>query len=179
MVLPEHGIGEASAPIQVDEFASITCSHCAHFFLKTLPLLEERYVKTGKVRFVLHNYPLDGFSLKAAAVAECMPKDEFFPFIKTLYSSLLQGLLNDRTAERKLYQYAALGGLAVDKAKACANDTKIQDAIIAERTRATAQYDVRATPTFVVNDGVEIISGAQDVEAFAAIFDRLLTTKKK
>jgi protein-disulfide isomerase len=78
-----------------------------------------------------------------------------------------------------MIQYARLGGLSEDKAKACASDTKLQDAIVAERTEAGTKYNIDATPTFVVNDGAEIIKGAQSVDTFAATFDRLLAAKKK
>ena len=177
--LPEHAIGSPDAPIRVDEYLSTTCSHCAHFYLQTLPKLDALYVKTGKVRFVLHNFPLDGFSLKTAAVAECMPKDGFFPFIKTVYSALIQGQLTSRNAEQKLFQIAALGGLAADKAKACANDTALQNAIIEARTRATEKYDIRATLTFIINEGAEVINGAQSTAAFSALFDKMLAARNK
>jgi protein-disulfide isomerase len=176
--MSERSLGKATAPIKVDEFVSLTCSHCAEFYTATLPTLEKNYVDTGKVRIVMHDYPLDGISLKAAAVARCMPDDEYFPFIKTLFSAQMSWAFGGGNPEANLIQYAKLGGLTEDKAKACANDAKLQDAIIAERTDASAKYKVTATPTFVVNDGAEVINGAQSAEAFAAVFDRLLAAKK-
>jgi protein-disulfide isomerase len=178
VVLTEHAVGKASAPVKVDEYMSITCSHCADFYISTLPELEKRYVNTGKVRFVLHDFPLNGISLKAAAVAHCMPPAQYFPFIKTLYTALKEGYFGGSDSEGKLFQYAALGGLPMDKAKACANDTKLQDALIEQRTAASNKYDIKATPTFVINDGAEIISGAQSLEAFSAVLDRQLAAHK-
>ncbi len=176
--MADRFVGKASAPIKVDEYMSLTCSHCAEFYDNILPKLEKRYAETGKVRFVLHDFPLDGVSLKAAAVARCMPEDEYFPFVKILFSAQKSWAFGGGNPEANLIQYAKLGGLPEDKAKACANDTKLQDAIIAARTEAGKKYNVEATPTFVINDGLEIINGAQSEEAFAAVFDRLLGTKK-
>jgi protein-disulfide isomerase len=176
--MADRVLGKEDAPIKVEEFVSLTCSHCAEFYTDILPEIEKRYIDTGKVRFILRDFPLDGISLKAAAVARCMPVDEYYPFVKTLYATQMTWAFSGGNPEANLIQYAKLGGLPEDKAKACANDTALQDLIIAERTDATAKYKVEATPSFVINDGAETINGAQKADAFAAVFDRLLTKKK-
>jgi protein-disulfide isomerase len=107
-----------------------------------------------------------------------MPVDEYFPFVKTLFAAQMTWAFGGGNPEANLIQYATLGGLPADKAKACANDTKLQDAIIAARESAGTKYNVEATPTFVVNDGAEVIKGAQSPENFGAVFDRLLAAKK-
>jgi protein-disulfide isomerase len=177
--LVEHSLGKPNAPVRIDEYASITCSHCAEFYINTLPKLQKRYIDTGKVRFVLHEFPLNAISLKAAAVAQCMPKEEYFAFIKTLYISLLEGNFGGPDSETMLYQFAALGGLPLEKAKECANDPKLQEAIVKERSEAGDKYSIDATPTFVVDDGSAIINGAQSVDAFAAVLDRTLEAKNE
>lgn len=171
-------LGKPDAPVKVEEFVSLTCSHCAEFYTTTLPQLEKRYVDTGKVRFILREFPLNGIDLKAFAIARCMPADEYYPFVKTLYGAQMSWAFGEGNPEDHLIQYAKLGGLPEDKAKACANDTKLQDEIVAERTAAGDKYKVEATPTFVINDGAETINGAQSVDVFAATFDRLLAAKK-
>jgi protein-disulfide isomerase len=171
-------LGSPDAPIKVDEFVSLTCTHCAEFYTTILPDLEKKYIDTGKVKFILHDFPLDGNSLKAAAVARCMPSDEYYPFVKTLYKALNTWAFGTGNPEDNLIQYAKLGGLSEEKARACANDTNLQNAIIAERTTASEKYQVEATPTFIVNDGVEVIKGAQPADAFSAVFDKLLAAKK-
>ncbi len=176
--MSDRTLGKDNAPIKVEDYSSMTCSHCADFYLNTLPVLEKKYIETGKVRFIFRDFPLGGLSLKAAVVARCMPKDTYHPFVRTLFGALKEGGFGANETEPKLYQYAALGGLAIDRAKACANDPKLQDALIAARTEATAKYNVQATPTFVINDGAEIINGALSADDFAAVFDRLLAAKK-
>ncbi len=170
-------VGKDTAPIKVDEYMSLNCGHCADFYVQTMPELEKRYVETGKVRFVMHDFPLNRDSLKAAAIARCMPDDQYLPFIKTLFSAINAWAYNGNP-EAKLVQYAALGGLPADKAKTCANDKKLQDQIIAERIAAATKYRIEATPTFVVNDGAEIINGTMSLEEFSALFDRMLAEKK-
>ncbi len=176
--MADRVLGSPSAPVRVDEFVSLTCSHCADFYVQTLPELEKRYVETGKVKFIMHDFPLDGISLKAAAVARCMPTDEYFPFIKTLYQTQMQWAFSKTDPEATLIQYAKLGGLSEEKAKACVKDKDLQNAILTERTTATSKYQVEATPTFVINDGVETLHGAEKAETFARIFDKILAGKK-
>jgi len=176
-LIPDRVLGKTDAPIVVDEYVSLTCSHCAEFYNDTLPQLETKYVDTGKVRFVLHDFPLDGIALKAAQVARCMPADEFYPYIKVLYKNQMTWATS-KTPEKNLIQYAMLGGLEQDKAQACLADTKLQDAIVAERTEATEKQDVQATPTFIVNKGQQTIKGAQSVDEFSKIFDDILQIKK-
>ena len=49
----------------VEEYVSLTCSHCAEFYITILPELEKRYVDTGKVRFILRDFPLDGYGAES------------------------------------------------------------------------------------------------------------------
>ena len=177
--MAERVLGKPDAPVRVDEYVSLTCSHCAVFYTTILPELEKRYVETGKVRFVMHDFPIDGSALKAAAVARCMPRDMYFPFVKILYQNLATWAFGGGNPEANLIQYAKLGGLSEDRAKSCIADTALQDAIIAERTEATDKQKIEATPTFVINNGAETIAGAEGVDKFAAVFDRLLAAKKK
>ena len=44
-------MGNPDAPIKIVEYSSYKCGHCAAFAFETEPLLEEEYVKTGKVHF--------------------------------------------------------------------------------------------------------------------------------
>lgn len=169
-------LGSPDAPIKVDEYMSVTCSHCATFYLDVLPEIEEKYIKTGKVRLVAHDFPLNGISLKAATLAHCLPEKQYFPFIKTLYKALIDGSFD---SEKKLYQYAVLGGMGAEKAKACANDPDRQKGIIANRADAIAKYNIDGTPVFVINDGEEIVQGLHNADQFAVIFERLLAKHEK
>lgn len=176
-VVPERVLGSAKASVTVEEYVSLTCSHCAHFYNDVLPELEKKYVDTGKVRFILRDFPLDGISLRAAALARCMPEDEYYAFIKTLYKNQASWMAST-DAEKIISQYARLGGLSPDLAKSCLNDEKMMDAIVAGRTEAGQKYKIEATPTFVINGGAETIKGVETAEAFGKLFDRLLAAPK-
>lgn len=174
-VIPERVLGKADAPITVEEYVSLTCSHCAAFYNDTLPDLEKTYVDSGKVKFILRDFPLDGLALKAAAVARCMPVDEYYPFVKVLYKNQTSWIAS-KEPEKTIIQYARLGGLSEEKATACMQDTKMQDAIAAGIGKAKQKVGIEATPTFIIN-GTEKLQGAQPAAKFTEAFDRLLGAK--
>ncbi|MER2520576.1 MAG: DsbA family protein [Bdellovibrionales bacterium] len=175
--VPERVLGKANAPVTLEEFASLTCSHCADFYTHTLPELEKRYVDTGKVKIIFRDFPLDGTGLKAAAIARCMPAEQYYPFIATLYKNLMAWSMSPNP-EEVLAQYAKLGGLSADKAKSCLSDNAMFDAIIAVRNKATEAYGIEATPVFILNGGVEKIQGAKSLDEFVAAIERVSAAKK-
>lgn len=176
--VPERVLGKADAPVTMEEYASLTCPHCADFYIKTLPEIEKLYVDTGKLKIIFRDFPLDGTGLKAAALARCMPKEQFYPFIATLYKNLMAWAMSPNP-EEVLTQYAKLGGLPAEKAKACLSDNKMFDALVAVRTHATEAYGIDATPVFVLNNGEEKINGAKSLDEFKAAIERALASKKK
>ena len=170
-------LGKADAPITVIEYSSFTCSHCADFYNTTMPEIEKRYIETGKVKFIFRDYPVDGIGLKAATLARCLPEAQFFPFVKVLFKNFMS-LVRSPKPEDTLMQNASMSGLAPEKAKACLDDTKLMDAIVEQRTAAMEKYDITGTPSFLINNGEEKLVGAQPIEEFSKVFDKLLAKKK-
>lgn len=177
-IVPERVLGKADAPVTIEEYASLTCPHCADFYTQVLPEIEKRYVDTGKVKLIFRDFPLDGTGLKAAALARCMPKEQYYPFVSTLYKNLMAWAMSSNP-EETLTQYAKLGGLPADRAKACLSDNAMFDAIVAIRNNATESYGIDATPVFILNGGAEKINGAKSIDEFSAAIERVLAGKKK
>ena len=48
-------IGSNDAPVEVIEYMSLTCSHCAKFHNETFPFINENYIKTSKIKFIISN----------------------------------------------------------------------------------------------------------------------------
>jgi protein-disulfide isomerase len=66
--------GSDIARVVVVEFSDYQCPYCAMFFRQTLPQLDQEYIKTGKIKYVFNNVPLDQLhpsAFKAAEAAEC------------------------------------------------------------------------------------------------------------
>ena len=65
--------GDEDAPVTIVEWSDFECPFCTRFYTETLGKLEEKYINTGKVKFVYRDFPL-GFhanAQKAAEAAEC------------------------------------------------------------------------------------------------------------
>ncbi len=178
--LPDRVMGNADAPVTIIEYASLTCNHCAQFHSDSFDKLKTNYIDAGKVRFIFRDFPIDGVALRVAAVARCMPESSYHPFISLLFknqAAWIKPEVEDKV--KAAAQYAKLGGLNDVDAKACAANEKLLDAIVAAKTHATEKYKIESTPSFVFNDGVEILSGARPYDDFVKVIERLIAEAKK
>ena len=148
----EHAIGDANAPVRVDEYYSLDCPHCARFEEEVLPQIKQNYVDNGKVRIVFHDFPLHQISLEATMVARCAPPDRFFAIIDTLFRVQSGWVLQSPQASTDaLKQQAKFAGMTDAQIDSCLNDRMLEDEILAERLDAEKKLQINATPTFVFN----------------------------
>lgn len=168
---PEHVLGDPAAPVTIIEYASLTCPHCAAFHGKDLPALKERYIDTGKVKLVYRDFPLDGVAAQAAVVVHCANDDRYFTFLSAVYA-------NQETWARSadpigsLKQLAKLGGLPEAKSSACLADKTMQDAVLQSRLTGEKTFDVKSTPTLIING--ETYDGGRGIDDFAEVIEPLI-----
>ena len=148
--LEEKKIGTEEANIEIIEFASLTCGHCAKFHNEVFPKIKKEFIDTGKVSFIYQDFPLDKFALKASVIARCSGEKKFFSFLKVLYSKQKDWT---RTEDpfRSLLKIAKLGGLKNDEIKVCVGNKSIEDGILKQRLNASKKFDIKATPTLYIN----------------------------
>lgn len=148
--LKEKKIGTEEANIEIIEFASLTCGHCAKFHNEVFPKIKKEFIDTGKVSFIYQDFPLDKFALKASVIARCSGEKKFFSFLKVLYSKQKDWT---RTEDpfRSLLKIAKLGGLKNDEIKVCVGNKSIEDGILKQRLNASKKFDINATPTLYIN----------------------------
>ncbi len=75
--LPEMSWGRADAPVVIIQYASLTCQHCNNFHEKTFPELKRTYIDTGKVRYVLREFPIGKTSGMATIALRCAAPDKY------------------------------------------------------------------------------------------------------
>ncbi len=171
--LADRVLGEANAPVTMLDFSSLTCPHCADFHTKTLPELKTRYIDTGKLKVIFRDFPLDPNALHGAMLARCAPAPRYFGFLDALF----KGQTNWGRAvdpKKSLAQIGALGGVAQGDFDACMASKPLEDALIQRMFEAQKTYSITSTPTFLFNGGAAKIEGAQPLEKFVEIIDRLL-----
>jgi protein-disulfide isomerase len=149
--LPDLVLGKAEAPITVVEYASMTCGHCANFHTKVFPTLKEKYVDTGKVRFIMREFPLDNLAAAASMLARCAGDGKTFPLISVLFAKQDDWAFVKGDPRPELLKFAKQAGFTQESFEKCLTDQKLLDDISAVRSRAADTFGVNATPTFFVN----------------------------
>jgi protein-disulfide isomerase len=166
--LPELVVGNADAPITVVEYASMTCGHCANFHTKVFEALKEKYVDTGKVRFILREFPLDNLAAAASMLARCSGEGKTLPMISVLFAKQEEWAFGRGDPKPELFKVAKQAGFTQESFEKCLTDQKLLDDIIAIRTTASDKYGVNATPTFFING--KKMSAAPTLEEFDKAF---------
>lgn len=167
--LPDVVKGEENAPVTIIEYASMTCPHCAHFHETTFPALDEKYIKTGKVKFILREFPLDPRAEAGFMLARCA-ENKYYPMIDVLFKQQ-QSWAGVADAATALLNISKLAGFTQESFTACLTNQKLLDDVRAVR-QAGADLGVSATPTFFING--KKYSGAMSIEQMSAIIDPLL-----
>ncbi len=144
-------LGDANAPITMEEYADFQCPICGTFAHDTFRQIEDKYVKTGKVKILFHEVAFIGDeSTRAAEASECANEQgKFWEYADTLFNNQAgenQGAFNDD----KLAGFAKQLGLDMNKFNTCMSDrrylSKIQSNTNDLQTRSRLE-----TPTLFIN----------------------------
>ena len=162
-------LGTADAPVTIVEYASLTCPHCASFHTGTMPALQERFIDTGQVRFIFRDFPLDEPALRAGMMARCVPDAQYFNVVDVVFSTLDQWSSGPDWMQ-SLSRIGRMAGLSQQAFDACMTDDQLEAKILTLRMEGQQQYNVQATPSFVING--KTLSGGRSIEEFAEIIGR-------
>lgn len=162
--LPEMALGRADAPVTIVKYASLTCPYCRKFHLETFPQLKREYIDTGKVRFILREFPI-GFQSGAATIAlRCAPPERYFE----LYGKFLQQQakwVSQAVRLDPIFSIASQVGMTRAQFDACYENQGMINALneIKDRGRTLG---VIGTPNFFINDRlVKTVMGMEEIRA--------------
>jgi protein-disulfide isomerase len=159
--LDDISMGSETAPVTIIEYASMTCPHCAAFEAQVFPKLKEKYIDTGKVRFILREFPLDGLAAAAFMLARCAGPDKYYPMVETLFAQQPKWA-NVRNPVEPLLAIAKQAGFTQQSFEACINNKDQLNKVQQVRDRASQKFKVKATPTFFING--ELHEGGMSIE---------------
>ncbi len=145
--LDDIPMGSATAPVTIIEYASMTCPHCAAFAVTTFPKLKEKYIDTGKVKYMF-------------MLARCAGPDKYYPLIETLFAQQQKWAVKEPIPP--LLAIAKQAGFTQQSFEACINDKAQLAKVEQMRDRGSQKFKVEATPTFYING--ERHSGAMSIE---------------
>jgi protein-disulfide isomerase len=161
-------MGDPKAPIHVEEYASLTCSHCGQFATQVFPAFKAKYVDTGKVRYTLHEFLTPPAAVAAAGflTARCAGDDKYFGVIDAMFHAQ-EEMYRTGDARGTLLKVAQSAGMTEEQFNACIQDEKAAEALNARVDRAVKQQNIRSTPTFLVN-GKVVKEGSMTLEELDA-----------
>ena len=165
--------GDADAPVQVIEYASYTCPHCAGFHADQYPQIKANYIDTGKIGFTYREVYFDRPGLWASMVARCGGEMRFFGITDMIYDRQ-QDWARRETGEDiigALRNIGKIAGLTDEELDSCLSDGEQAEALMGWY-RANAEADnVNSTPSFIINGEPY---GNMSYAEFAAILDEKL-----
>ncbi|MEK7524445.1 MAG: DsbA family protein [Patescibacteria group bacterium] len=171
-------LGKTDAPITLVEFSDFQCPYCSRFFTTSLPAIEENYIKTGKVRLIYRDFPLDKHpqAQLTAEAAECAGDQGKYYEMHDMIFEEQDGWSGNPDAAKVMKDYARKIGLDAKKFATCL-DSNAPAAEVRKDLIDGATAGVDGTPGFFVNG--KLVSGAMPYEAvFKPIFDAELAGKK-
>ena len=169
-ILPKRILGNPEATIVIEEYASLSCGHCANFHNESLPEIQEKYIDTGKVKLIFNDFPLDMSAMIGSMVAQCMNDQQFFPVINRLFKRQIEWVQSENIY-KGLYKVLKPLGIEEKKILSCLENTELNkkrwDYLLESRKIAMDIKKVEATPTFFVNG--KIIEGKFDINTLNEI----------
>ncbi|QUC65487.1 DsbA family protein [Nitrosopumilus sp. K4] len=168
-------LGSPSAPITILEWGDYQCTFCYKFHDTTLKIIEEEYIKTGKVKLVFKDFPLNGpDSVLAAEAAYCAnDQRKYWEYHDETYKNWA-GERTGWITRDSLEKFAMTVNLDLNKFNNCMDSHTYKE-------KVNQLYDfgqevgIDATPSFLVFNDEKIIKirGNQPLEVFLKTFDEL------
>lgn len=170
-------LGDAGAQYAIVEFSDYECPFCKRHATQTFNKIKEKYIDTGKVKYVFRDYPLafHGNAQAAAVAANCAGRQGKY---WSMHSSLFAG--QRQLSEELFLSSAKKLNMNIDNFKTCLKaDSELQK-VLADLHYAES-VGIRGTPHFFIgkvkgNEIVDVlqISGARPFSDFSSVLDKLL-----
>jgi protein-disulfide isomerase len=158
--------GDPDAPIKIVEFTDYQCPFCTRHYAETLPLLMENFVDTGKVYYVIRDFPLTSIhpqAVEAAEAARCAGKQGAYEEMHDLLFLRQAEWSGNEGATAVFTGYAEELGLDVDAFSQCLESGEMETAVLDDMSEG-ANFGVTGTPAFFING--TLVSGALPYESF-------------
>lgn len=168
--LPEMSFGSATAPVVLIKYMSLTCPHCKRFHADVFPEFKRAYIDTGKVRFVMREFPIGKASGTATVALRCAPTDKYLAlygrFMEQQASWVSQDVRTDQIGK-----VAAQVGVTGDALSACLADKKLVADLNAVKERGR-KLGIIGTPNFYLDN--RLIKSTVDWPALRALIEARL-----
>jgi protein-disulfide isomerase len=172
----DMALGSPTAKVQVVEYASLSCTHCAHWNNEVFPVFKKQFIDTGKVRYVFREFLTQPYQFAAAGylLARRVGPARYFEVLDAIFHQQT-AIFESEDLWGGLLKIAQRFGLTEAQFTAAMQDKAALDAVNARVEKAAARDKVEVTPTFFING--ERLEGGQPIEAFAAAIAKAASSK--
>lgn len=145
--------GSEEAPVEMIEYASLTCPHCARFHQDVYPEIKTNYIDTGQVRYIMREVYFDRLGLWASMVARCAGPVRFFGITDILFETQREWAAGDpATVAENLRRIGRTAGMSDEELQACLTDGAFAQALVDRYEGFQEVHEIPGTPTFYIND---------------------------
>ena len=167
-------VGNKNAPVTIIEYASLSCSHCAHFHNDTLDDLIKEYVDTGKARIVFRDFPFNYPALLGSMVLRCIPEDVRYDYMNALFQLQPKWVVRENAkSTQELYKIMQSGGMTKEEFETCTNNVELENTILQALIAAQNEFNIQSTPSFLINGN--LVEGNKSIKEFRQIIDKILS----
>lgn len=147
--LGEREYGNPNAPVTIIEYASLTCPHCRNYHKNVFPKVKRHYVDTGKVRYIIREFPIGRTAGTAAIVTRCAPEGKYLSMTESFLARQGEWVSQDVRPDA-IYGVAKSSGMSRAEFDKCLTNQAIIDGLTEVKQRGR-KYGVIGTPTLFVN----------------------------
>ena len=165
--------GDLDAPIEMIEYASFTCPHCATFHADVYPKLKINYIDKGLVKFIYREVYFDKYGMWASMIARCAGADRFFGMTDQIYrkQSNWARAESDVAIVTQLKKIGLLAGLDESQLGSCLQDGVKLRALVEWYSENAKRDEIKSTPTLIINGEKH---SNQSYEQLTEILDEIL-----
>jgi protein-disulfide isomerase len=167
-------MGKRTAPVVIVEYASLSCPHCAHFSNTVLPELDKKYIQTGKVAYILRQFPLNEPALRGAMLVNCVgesSEEQYYVFNRVLFDAQPRWAF-DANFLAGLETIATVGGLSKLQFKNCIENKNREMEVLQAKKTTNDELKVPHTPyLFIAGEAYE---GEKTIGGLSKVIDAKL-----
>ena len=175
-------LGNQNAEVAIVEFSDYQCPYCKRHFSQTLPQIDENYVKSDQVIYVMKQFPLSFHAKAHGAAAATLCVEELKP---GSYWKAHEAIFSGETRLTREGYNRLASDLNIQQGEfvSCLDDPATSQRVDADIREGEA-IGVSGTPAFLIGKVVDgkvvngrLLSGARPYSAFSSIVDRLLAER--
>ncbi|OSQ53324.1 DsbA family protein [Marivita geojedonensis] len=153
VTVQEMVLGAEDAPVEIIEYASYTCPHCANFHKGVFKDLKADYIDSGKVKFTYREVYFDRYGLWGSLVARCGGEERFFGITEMIYDTQSEWARagSEAAIADELRKIGRIAGIENDQLEACLSNGDKARALIEWYQANAEEHGISSTPSFVID----------------------------